>query len=144
MSVAGVPIGTRASAAEQRLRRVLGVPQSRSLPGCNGETGKQLMWDTLTVFLSDSRGGPVVLSGWQVMAGTSRFAYRLPYDIQPRAAIRDVLREVPGAAGVSGEGDTGGMYVVHTDRTPDLLWLSRAPDASGSVDVIFFHGESCD
>ncbi|MBK5306482.1 MAG: hypothetical protein JJD92_07325 [Frankiaceae bacterium] len=73
--------------------------------------------------------------------GPSRLRYALPYDVQPGAAMREVLNRVPGATGVVG--DNGGFF-VHTDRLPDVIWSSTADNASGRVDEVSFHGHVCE
>lgn len=141
-SIDDVPIGTPGDEAERRLRRALGPP--RSDPLCEDLPGRWLTWGTLTAVLGQEdprNGGPVVLVGWTVDPGPSRFRHALPYDVQPGTAMRDVLRRVPSAAGVMG--DNGG-YFVHTDRLPGMIWASTANDASGRVDGISFRGGVCE
>ena len=151
-SVAGVRLGTPAAEAERRLTAALGRPRKLALPGCNGERGFWLSWETLTVLLSDEYGDEygtessdaVVLAGWTVIGGTSKHKLALPYDVLPGTPMRDVLTRVPGAKGNPGEGATEGQYLVHTEQTPDLLWLSGSFDDSGVVDEVTFRNATCD
>lgn len=145
-SVAGVRLGTGAEDAEQRLRSRLGTPSaSEPLPGCYGESGRVLQWGALLVYLSDSAGDEVVLSGWQVMHGASPWRLDLPYDVDVGDAMRHVLARVPGASGgVPEEGENTIWFVARTSRAPGLSWLSFRGDAGGAVDEISYNGESCD
>lgn len=145
-SVAGVRIGTPATEAERRLRAALGKPTSTSpLPGCYGESGRFLTWDTLTVNLSDSASGPVLLTGWNVERGVSRYRWRLPYDVSAGDTIRKVLANVPGAKGsVPQEGANTTWFIVHTDRARYLTWTSTTGDKNGRVADVDYNGEGCD
>lgn len=144
-SVAGVRIGTPAAEAERRLRAALGKPMKTPLPGCYGETGHYLSWDALTVFLSDLASGPVLLTGWDVDAGPSRWRWRLPYDVDVGDGMRTALRNVPDAEGaVPTEGGSTGSFVVHTSRAPGLTWTSTTADEDGRVASVNYMGEGCD
>lgn len=143
-AVDGVRLGTSAGEAERRLRQTLGDANAEDVSGCDGETAKRLTWGAFSVILSNDGKGPVVLRGWTLRAGISRVSYRLPYDVQPGDAVRDVLHRVPDAKGVTGEGPTDGRYVVYTDRSPDLLWISDEKAARGKVEVVTFRDPSCD
>lgn len=145
-SVADVAIGTRAAEAERRLRAELGTPSmSEPLPGCYGESGQVLVWDTLVVYLSDSASGPVVLTGWNVVPGVSRYRWRLPYDVATGDGMRKALADVPGAVGaVPSEGENTLFFVVRTDRAPGLTWTSTTADEDGRVAKVDFRGEGCD
>ena len=144
-AVDGVPMGTPADEAERRLRHSLGDADVQDLTGCNGGSGRRLIWGTFQVVLSDKAGERVQLHGWSLRPGVSRVSYALPYDVQPGDAMQDVLERVPGAAGVPGEGAYDERYfIVHTDRTPDLLWRSDEKGRSGAVEEISFRDPSCD
>ena len=143
-AVDGVPMGTPADDAERRLRHSLGDADSDPLPGCEGESGRRLTWGSFSVILSGEGTGPVALRGWSLRSGISRVRYRLPFDVVPGDAIRDVLSRVPAAAGVVGEGETDGRYVVHTDRAPGLLWISDDKGRAGTVEEIPFNDSGCD
>jgi hypothetical protein len=144
-AVDGVRMGTPAAEAERRLRQSLGDADSQPLPGCNGETGRTLTWGSFTVVLSDEGKGPVVLRGWTLRSGISRVTYRLPYDVQPGDTMREVLDRVPGAVGVPGEGEFDDRHLlVHTDRAPDVLWISDEKGRAGKVEEISLRGVGCD
>ena len=142
-SVAGVRIGTMAAEAERRLRAALGKPHKTPLPGCYGETGHRLSWDTLAVFLSDSASGPVLLIGWDVEAGPSRWRWRLPYDVTPGDSVRKALTNVPDAEGGAPEWSPE-SFGVHTSRAPGLSWTSTTADENGRVADVNYKGEGCD
>lgn len=115
------------------------------LPGCYGETGHDLSWDTLTVYLSDSASGPVLLTGWNVEAGPSRLDLRLPYDVAAGDSVRKALTNVPDArGGVPEEGGNTMFFVVRTDRAPGLTWTSTTADENGRVAQVNYKGEGCD
>jgi hypothetical protein len=142
-AVDGVPMGTPADEAERRLRASLGDADSDELPGCDGETGRRLSWGVFSVVLSNGGNGAVVLRGWTLRHGVSRVTYALPYDVQPGDAMRDALTRVPAAVRVDGEGSTAERTVIHTDQSPDLLWISD-PAGNGDVETISFRDPSCD
>jgi hypothetical protein len=56
--------------------------------------------------------------------------------------MRDALKRVPGAVRVDGEGPTADSTVIHTDRSPGLLWVSD-PRGDGDVATIAFDDPSC-
>ena len=144
-TVAGVRIGTPAAEAERRLRAALGKPAKTPLPGCYGETGHYLVWDTLTAYLSDSASGPVLLTGWTVVAGASRWRWRLPYDVAAGDSVRKALANVPDAeGGVPTEGENTIYFQVRTNRAPGLFWTSTTGDENGRVAEVDFKGEGCD
>jgi hypothetical protein len=120
------------------------MPIPSSFPTATARPGRSLTWGSFTVVLSNEGKGPVVLRGWTLRSGISRVSYVLPYDVQPGDTIRDVLKRVPGAVGVTGEGETDGRYVVHTDRAPDLLWISDAKGRGGAVEEVSLRGPGCD
>ncbi len=104
-----------------------------------------LAWDTLTVFLSDSASGPVLLTGWNVGRGASRFRWRLPYGVAAGDRVRQVLTDVPGARGaVPEEGENTMFFVVHTPDAPGLTWTSTTADDGGRVADVEYKGEGCD
>lgn len=139
-----MPLGTAADEAEKRLRQLLGVPVTESLPGCNGETGRRLTWKSLTAFLSDGGdGGPVELSGWLVEAGENGRSIVLPYGTAVGDAAREVLGKVPSSTGEElEEGPYAGNFVVTTEEAVELLWLS--PNRNGTVDEAVFRAVTCD
>jgi len=145
--VAGVGIGIEADAAEARLRRILGRPDSvRPLPGCTGEVGRWVTWSTLTVLFVDdfdTSRGVARLAGWSVSPGRARFRYVLPYGIATGTPIRTVLEQVPGAEEFTPP-DFPGAYSVHTERTPHLSWYSSTSDRRGVVSDVEYHGFECD
>ncbi|MDT7571705.1 MAG: hypothetical protein QOE05_1879 [Actinomycetota bacterium] len=143
-AVDGVRMGTPADEAERRLRQSLGDANAEDVSGCDGEKAKRLTWGSFSVKLTNEGKGPMVLRGWTLRAGVSRVSYRTPYDVQPGDPVRDALARVPGAQGVIGEGPTDGRYVVHTDRSPELLWISDEKGRAGTVEEITFHDPSCD
>ena len=148
-AVAGVPLGTPAAEAERRLVAALGPARKVALPGCNGERGFWLSWETLTVVVSDEYpgeyGGGIVLAGWTVIGGPSRHTFALPFDVLPGTPVREVLSRVPEAKGMRGEGPTDGQFLVHTAKMPDLSWLSGSFDDSGVVDDVSFRNPAtCD
>ncbi len=132
--------------AERRLRAALGKPtETEPLPGCYGESGRHLRWDTLTVFLSDSASGPVLLTGWTVGSGASRQRWRMPYDVAVGDRVREVLADVPRAEGaVPEEGENTLFFVVRTPDAPGLTWTSTTADDNGRVADVSYQAEGCD
>lgn len=143
--VAGVRIGTEARAAERALRARLGPPLKSAIPSCTRERGQLLLWDTLTVILSDGAdGGPVTLYGWSVEQGMSRLDYELPYDVALGTPTRRAVRQIPGGTGQVGEGQFSGSYLVHTPRVRELRWLSETPNDRGAIDDVAYRSATCD
>ena len=145
--VAGVRMGTEGVEAETRLRKILGRPDSvRPLPGCNGEVGRWLVWGGLSVLLMDdmdtSRGVPR-LDGWSVLSAGERFRYSLPYGIALGTPIRTLLGQVPDAEDSHSE-EFPGLYSVHTERVPALIWSSSTSDERGVVSEVSYRGALCD
>ncbi len=97
------------------------------------------------MFLSDSASGPVLLTGWGVEAGPSRWRLRLPYDVAPGDSVRKALTNVPDAeGGVPEEGGSTGSFGVYTSRAPGLTWTSTTADKNGLVAYVGYKGEGCD
>lgn len=142
--VAGVPIGTPADDAEQRLTKALGRPVKEALPGCYGETGSSLTWGSLIAFVSDgAERGDVVLRGWVVTAGPNSQRIVLPYDTAVGQTTGEVMSRVPAAEGTDVmEGPYAESFLVTTPETPNLLW--RANAEGGVVDVAAYKAEGCD
>ncbi len=144
-AVAGVPLGTAAADAERRLREELGEPtRADASPGCNGETGRTLAWEQLSVFLVDDDGQDPVLSGWSAGPG-GRFAYRLPFGTRLGETAAATERRVPRSAGaLLEEGPYAGSYVVRTREHPDLLWTAAGDTEQDLVDEVSFAAPTCD
>jgi hypothetical protein len=137
-AVDGVRIGTPADEAERLLRASLG-DADEGVATCGGESYRRLQWGSFSVLFGKDGTGSV-LHGWNLRAGISRVFYRLPFDVQPRDAVSGVVKRVPGAVG---EGPPD-LYVVQTDRSPDLRWVSHDKGAGGEVDEIAFRSLGCD
>jgi hypothetical protein len=137
-AVAGVPMGTPADQAERLLRQSLG-DADEDVAICGTDSYRRLKWGSFSVLLGNEGTGKV-LRGWNLRDGVSRVFYQPPFDVQPGDAMSTVSKRVPGAVG---EGPLD-RYVVHTDRSPDLRWISTYKGAGGWVDEIAFRSFDCD
>jgi hypothetical protein len=144
-AVAGVPVGTSADEAERRLVAAIGKPTKRdALPGCNGDKGRLLVWDRLTVFLVGEGDANPVLNGWEARAST-RYKYRLPYRTRLGETAAATQQRVPRSSGEQAEeGPRTGSYIVTTLEQPALLWIAAGGKAADPIDEVRFQGYSCD
>ena len=139
--VAGVPVGTPQDEARRRLTAALGRPRESVLPGCYGEQGQALRWGTVTAYLSNRGQGPVVLSGWAVLAGPSSYRFDLPYGTSLGSDLSEVEERVPHPQReLLDEGPRSGATVVRTADVPELLWWGDAE----VLTELSFRDEECD
>ena len=80
-----VTIGTGLTSGERTLRARLGPPTRVTNGGCelSGEKARSLTWGPLNADFSDRNrvGGRLLLVGWRVYPGVSRFTVSLPYKV---------------------------------------------------------------
>ena len=131
--------------AERRLREAIGQPtQAKELPACNGETGRFLIWEQLTVFVVGESGRDPVLTGWTAEP-SKRFDYQLPFGTRLGESAAATQRRVPRSSGsVAEEGPLTGTYVVTTPERPGLLWIAKGPGAQDPVVEVSFQALACD
>jgi hypothetical protein len=136
-AVDGVRMGTSSADAERLLRQSLGDAEE-DVAICGTDSYRRLTWGLFAVLFDNNGRG--VLHGWSLRAGMGPVFFQPPYDVQPGDAMSTVSKRVPGTVG---EGPPD-LYVVHTDRSPDLRWISRYKGAGGWVDEITFRSYDCD
>jgi hypothetical protein len=147
-SAAGVKVGGPGADAEAALRRILGPPtQIRDVGGCSlaspaTDSRRLVTWGGLTLVLGSSGTSRGQLVGWTVGQGQLSSLVRLPYKVTPSTAVRDAVRQIPGAR--AEWNDVFGMYMITTPQAPAMLWSGDHEDGSGPITYITNAFEPCD
>lgn len=147
--VGPIEFGAAGSAAEAKLRDLLGAPTKVTDQGfCAlglGDPGRlrRLAWGPLAVWLTGphERGDDITLTAWEVTPGAGQVVVDLPHDLKPGDTYQDVLDAVPGAEQRAYVG--GASELVDPDGV-EYLFDVESPSASEKVTSVSYGVVPCD
>lgn len=141
-----VTIGTGLTSGERTLRARLGPPTRVTNGGCelSGEKARSLTWGPLNADFSDRNrvGGRLLLVGWRVYPGVSRFTVSLPYKVAVGTPTPAAKRRIPNATGSFVP--IFGVYELTSKRAPGVVWFSAKRNGTGPITLIALNLEACE